>query len=411
MYTSSGQLTFCTNIFPGAGWKEHFTQLQQSVPGIKQEVSPDKPFGIGLRLSNTASEELLLGENLSAFTQWMHEHNCYVFTMNGFPYGSFHHTQVKDKVHAPDWTTEERIAYTNRLAMILSHLLPELMEGGISTSPLSYRHWHSQEQLNTVFEQATNNILRVVKQLIEIKEATGKLIHLDIEPEPDGLLESGTEFLQWYQQYLLPKGIDFLQKQFGWDEMKASEALRNHVQLCYDVCHFAVGYEAHEFILQQLNAEGIKVGKIQISAALKAVLPNTEDKRKEVLQAFRQFDEATYLHQVVALQKNGSLVRYPDLPEAINDAGAADAVEWRSHFHVPLFVQDYGLLQSTQQDILQVLALQQLQPFTQHLEVETYTWDVLPAGLKLPLQDSIVRELKWVQELLQRVPSVVALNY
>jgi hypothetical protein len=163
--------------------------------------------------------------------------------MNGFPYGGFHHTKVKDQVHAPDWTTNERVSYTIRLFHILEELLPENMEGGISTSPLSYKYWHEAGRQHEVFEKTTENILQVIEQLIQIKIKTGKLLHLDIEPEPDGLLESGPEFFDWYENYLLPMGETFLQKQRGYTPAESVHEIKEHMQLCYDVCHFAVGYE------------------------------------------------------------------------------------------------------------------------------------------------------------------------
>jgi hypothetical protein len=132
-------------------------------------------------------------------------------------------------------------------------------------------------------------------------------------------------------------------------------------------------------------------------------MPHEQIEREPVIQAFRQFNESTYLHQVVARQRNGSLKRYPDLPEALMDADNPSTEEWRSHFHVPLFIQDYGLLKSTQTDIRNVLSIQRDQPFTSHLEVETYTWEVLPDALKVPLSESIIREVEWVKEYLNKV--------
>src|ERR1044071_9322074 len=133
MKTYHGHLSYCTNIHAGESWSEHFESIQKHIPAIKQKVSPVKPFGVGLRLSNIASLELYKKENLLAFQNWLKKCNCYVFTMNGFPYGSFHQTKVKEHVHTPDWTTTDRVEYTIRLAHILSALLPEGMEGGIST--------------------------------------------------------------------------------------------------------------------------------------------------------------------------------------------------------------------------------------------------------------------------------------
>ena len=402
MDTRHGQLTYCSNIHSGESWKEHFAQLQQHIPLIKERVSPGHSFGIGLRLSNIASLGLENQETLLSFTDWLKENDCYIFTMNGFPYGSFHDTIVKDKVHAPDWTSRDRVDYTIRLAEILSKLLPEKREGGISTSPLTYRHWHSLEEVDEVFKKTTSLLLEVVIQLINIKANTGKTIHIDIEPEPDGLLESGIEFINWYDDYLLPSGTKLLNERYGWANEVSVNVLKEHVQLCYDICHFAVGYEDHEKMIALLNEKEIKVGKIQISAALKAAISPVAAERKSVIDAFGQFNEATYLHQVIALQKDRSLKKYPDLPEALLQADDPLTIEWRSHFHVPLFVENYGALQSTQQAIITVLNRHKQQPFTQHLEIETYTWDVLPKNLKLPMTDSIIREMEWVISLLKK---------
>jgi len=316
MKTTHGQLTYCSNIHPGESWQEHFAQLQLHIPLIKKQVNPSGRFGIGLRLSNIASLELK-EKSLLEFIEWLKGNDCFVFTMNGFPYGSFHHTIVKDEVHAPDWTNRDRVDYTIRLAEILSQLLPENMDGGISTSPLSYRHWHSAEQMDSVFKKTTFHLLEVIMKLIEIKNNTGKIIHIDIEPEPDGLLESGIEFINWYDEYLLPLGTSLLQERFGWTTEISVKVLKEHVQLCYDICHFAVGYEDHEQMTKLLKQKSIRIGKIQISAALKAGLPVVVEERKPVIDAFAQFNESTYLHQVIALQKNGELKKYRDLPEAL----------------------------------------------------------------------------------------------
>jgi hypothetical protein len=404
MQTNFGHLTYCTNIHAGEGWADHFKALRENIPAIKARLSPDRPFGIGLRLSHLASLDLGTDEEMQTFKEWLDATGCYVFVINGFPYGGFHHTKVKDQVHAPDWTTQDRVLYTIQLFNILSELLPKTLEGGVSTSPLSYKHWHatSREERAKVIENATENVLKVVQHLITLHERKGQLLHLDIEPEPDGLLGNGREFLSWYIHTLIPAGIKYLKKHLGYAEDRAVEAIRRHVQLCYDICHFAVGYEDNGAIIRELGIQKIEVGRIQISAALKGdVAPNPIDRRK-VIEAFSQFNEATYLHQVVARQEDGSLTRYPDLPEALADANNPLTREWRSHFHVPLFAKNYGALQSTQSDIESVLSMHMKKPFTAFLEVETYTWEVLSPNLRLPLQDSIARELQWVLDLLAK---------
>ena len=398
MQINQAHLSYCTNIHAGESWPEHFLALQMYFPAIKLQVSPDQPMGIGLRLSHIASLELIKEENLLLFKQWLTGQSAYVFTMNGFPYGGFHHIKVKDQVHAPDWTTKERVEYTIRLFDILEKILPDGIDGGISTSPLSYRHWFkTKEELGKARKIATANVLEVVEKLINLELTTSKILHLDIEPEPDGLLETGEEFIGWFENELLPAGIDLITNKFGVDVARAEEMLKNHVRLCYDVCHFAIGYESHSSIVNQLHHKGIKIGKIQISAALKAEMEPDVFERKAIYNTFTKFNEPTYLHQVVARKHNGSFIRYPDLPEALQDIENPEINQWRAHFHVPVFLEDFGNLQSTQNDITEVLKLQKANQLSAHLEVETYTWEVLPKALKLPLQDSIVRELIWVK--------------
>jgi hypothetical protein len=321
--------------------------------------------------------------------------------MNGFPYGSFHNTTVKDQVHAPDWLTTERVQYTIRLAKILADLLPRNIEGSISTSPLSYRLWHHANHTSSIFETATIHVLLVVEEMIRIKKTTGKVLHLDIEPEPDGLLQTGDEFFDWYLNYLLPLGIVYLGDRFEYSEDEAEQVIKEHVQLCYDICHFSIGYENPKKVLEKAFNHGIRIGKIQISAALKASLVNN-DSRNSVINAFKEFNEPTYLHQVIALQNDGRLKRFSDLPDALENANDFSTIEWRSHFHVPLFIENYGILQSTQSDIVKVLTQHKRQPFSTHMEIETYTWEVLPSELKMPLSQSIIRELEWVLDFLNK---------
>lgn len=401
MFTKYGQITYCSNIHAGESWDEHFLALDKYFPAIKKEFSPDASLGLGLRLSHIASLELVKKENLQVFQQWLEKNNAYVFTMNGFPYGGFHNTSVKENVHLPDWSTKERLDYTLRLFDILSTLLPENLDGGVSTSPLSYRHWfHNTDEAALLKQTATENILLIAEQLISIHRTTGKLLHLDIEPEPDGVLETGMEFIDWFLDHLLVLGMPRISTRCGVSETEAAALLKTHIRLCYDVCHFAIGYEPHAEVVKHLKKNGIKIGKIQISAALKAIMPSDEPGREKIKESFSAFNEPTYLHQVVARTDNKNLSRYRDLPQALADIQNPAVKEWRAHFHVPVFEKDFALLQSTQDDIIEVLKIHKKNSLTQHLEVETYTWEVLAKKSKLPLQDSIVRELKWVRERL-----------
>jgi hypothetical protein len=320
--------------------------------------------------------------------------------LNGFPYGDFHRQVVKGKVHFPDWTTDDRRDYTIRSFRILAELLPEKVDGGISTSPISYRHWFkTQEELEQVMETATQNLLEVVAELAIIEKETGKLLHLDIEPEPDGILENSDEMIWLFNNWLIPRGISFLCDRFGISVIAAEEMIKRHIQVCYDVCHFAIVYEGPADTFAKFEAEGIRVGKIQISSALKVLIPEGLEAKLEIIQKLKPFAESTYLHQVVGRDQNQVLNSYSDLPKAIEKLAGTKDEEWRIHFHVPIFLEDYGALSSTQSAIKIVLNQILKNPhITNHLELETYTWEVLPEDTRLTLGESISRELAWVME-------------
>lgn len=395
------QLTYCTNVHPGAGWADVLANLERFVPPLKARFAPDRPFGIGLRLSNIDSVELLDGDNLAEFKQWLTANGCYVSTMNGFPYGPFHQTAVKEHVHAPDWRRDDRVDYTLRLATILAAILPDGEDGGISTSPLSYAGWVERDDRDA-WETMTWNILRVGEFLIRHKIVTGQVIHLDIEPEPDGLLGSMAELIDYVEGWLLPLGIRSLSDRLSVSKEAARRELLEHVRVCFDTCHVALGYEDPELVLDRFDDLGIKVGKIQVSSALKIKMPPAGEERIPVEEALVPFDEPTYLHQVIQRNNDGELVRYPDLPVAMPLIHDDEAVEWRVHFHVPIFVEHYATFGSTQETIVETLDLVRRRGFTDQLEIETYTWDVLPKAMKVELGSSIAREYEWVLDAFQR---------
>ena len=390
-----GYLTYCSNIHPGESWPDVFKSLQSHLPQVKAKVSPDEPMGIGLRLSNQASIEFT-ATGTSELLSWMKSKGFYVFTMNGFPYGGFHQQKVKDQVHQPDWTTDDRVNYTKRLFDILASLLPEGLDGGISTSPLSYKAWWEPSQVEDVFRRSTKNLVQVIMHLHQFYQNNGLLLHLDIEPEPDGLIENTQETITFFNDWLIPLGTKELMSALDIDFQQAREIILRHVTVCYDVCHFAVAYESPSTVMQKLTEAGIKVGKIQISSALKKNFEDTAVNREECADIFRSLNEPTYLHQVIARTKQGKLLQYPDLPQALEQINDQAVREWRTHFHVPVFIESYGILQSTQNDILEVLKLWVDNPMTHHLEIETYTWGVLPEELQIEINASIAREMHWV---------------
>jgi hypothetical protein len=373
----SFDLTYCTNIHPGEDWSSVEATLREAGPALKARLSPDKPFGLGLRLSALAAREGIEGGRVKAFRKFLDDSGLYVAVINGYPYGEFHGAAVKDQVFAPDWTSESRLSYTLDLLAVLSELLPEGMDGGISTMPLSYKPWISEGK-DADWQAIVRNLVRLTQAMHQLRRESGKFIHLDIEPEPDGLIENTGEVIAFYNDWLLPVG----------GQQLARPLLLDHIRVCFDSCHVAVEYENPAVALARLQAAGIQIGRVQLSSALKVDLPTNTGR-------LAPFADSTYLHQVIE-DRGVCLHHYPDLPDALAAPAEATAKQWRIHFHVPLFTADYDGFQSTQDDVRKVLALAVRNGFTRHLEIETYTWDVLPAALKLDMLDSITREFQWV---------------
>ena len=386
-------LTYCSNIHPANTWNEVFKNLKKFLPAVKKKLNHSGSFGVGLYLSNIASLQILEYNNLNDFKKWLDENGFYVFTMNGFPYGNFHGNIIKDSVYKPDWTTPERVSYTKRLFEILLFLIPTNINGGISTSPLAYKYWQREgDNLDQIYRKSVINLAEIAYFLHQLYLQTGKTLHLDIEPEPDCLLENSDEVIDFFNNWLLPIGSGYIAGKLQIDKTNAEQIILKHINVCYDICHFAVEYEEPETVINKLSAHNIPIGKIQISAALKAKFSASD---KTIITEFQKLHEPKYLHQVVIKEASGKLSHYRDLEDAVVSNNFKNN-EWRTHFHVPVFMKDYGQLQSTQDDILKVIKILKQKQITSHLEVETYTWEVLPDKFKTEMTDSISRELEWV---------------
>lgn len=392
-------LTYCTNIHPGESWSEVRASLEQYTLPLKQRLSPDEPFGVGLRLSDRAARELLDEDHLPRFREWLDEHGLYVFTINGFPYGGFHRQTVKEHVYEPDWRTDERVDYTLRLVRILAALLPEGMEGSISTSPISYKPWLSAEERPAALRAGAANLAHIATELHALHDRTGTLIHIGFEPEPDCLIENAEETVDFFENYLLTSPAPALRRNnvlHGSNGRKGTdEILRRHIRVCFDTCHFAVEYEAPENVLTWFEKAGIRISKLQISSAIRAPLKGD---KTAIAAALKPFAESTYLHQVVGRDPTGALIHYPDLSAALPGLESDSSEEWRIHYHVPIFVDQYQSLGSTQPEISEALEHVLREHATPHLEIETYTWDVLPDDLRTDVVASIEREYRWVLE-------------
>ena len=367
-------LAYCTNIHRGETWRETFAALKLHTLAVRERVSAHRPFAIGLRLSAVAARDLADPAKRREFRHWLEKNDCYVFTLNGFPYGPFHGARVKHAVYQPDWTTPERLAYTNQLFDLLAELVPPGLAGSVSTLPASFKDFiHQPAQLAAI----RDNLWRCLEHVAHMSQTRGRSLHLGLEPEPLCLLENSHETVDFFARMRQDRPRD--------------ERVNEFLGVNYDTCHLAVEYEEPRAALGRLREAGIKISKIHLSSALKTN-PTTE-----ALAELRMFADEIYLHQVVARTRTGELTFFRDLTDALASPSAAAAAEWRIHFHVPLHAPAAPPFANTNDHLLGTLDVLAGTPgLCSHLEMETYTWEVLPAGLKSrSVVDQLTAEYAW----------------
>ena len=367
-------LTYCSNIHPGESWGDVLNNLHAHTIAVKKEFSPTQSFPLGLRISHQAAQEIGSQEIID-FHQWCNEHDCYLLTINGFPYGTFHEQPVKAAVYEPDWRCLERAAYTNRLADLAAALMTRATDLSISTVPVAFKSDFAESDWFCVRE----NIIASLEHLQKVYQQTGIKIRLAFEPEPSCVLETMAETIDFFSRMNFP------------------QALQDFVGICFDCCHQAVEFEDPAQCLLLLHNANIAIVKVQVSSALRAT-------GAEIVNLI-QFNEPVHLHQVVAKGKNKNtteqlLERFVDLPNFQQRLQTgAEFSECRAHFHVPIFLQHLGYCGTTRfflKDFLPRLSN------TIPLEVETYSFKNLPGHLrKDSVSKSIVRELLWVKNLLE----------
>jgi hypothetical protein len=380
-------LAYCTNIHRGDDWPQTLASLETYTLAVRDRVSPGKPYAIGLRLSDLASRQLSEPAALDAFRNWLEEHNCYVFTINGFPFGRFHGAKVKEQVYRPDWTQPERLAYTNRLFDLLAQLVPEDVEGSVSTLPGSFKEFITTPDQRRLVRE---NLWRSIEHIERCSQRHARRLHLGVEPEPLGLFETSAETVSFFQEMSADRPRD--------------TRLRTFLGVNYDTCHLAVEYEDPGNVVAALQKEGIRISKIHLSSALQ-LAPN-----EAARSWLRRFADDTYLHQVVARGHDGEIRRYRDLDVALEKSTAG--AEWRIHFHVPLHATTFAHGQTTAPHLLGLLDLLSRQlDLCSHLEMETYTWEVLPEELRAgSVVEQLVREYDWCLRELARRGLGVAVN-
>jgi hypothetical protein len=289
---------------------------------------------------------------------------------------------VKEQVYAPDWTTVERVEYTNRLFDLLAKLVPDGVEGSVSTVPCSFKEFiKSPEQVKTM----RDNLWRCVEHIAKLSGQSGKKFHLGLEPEPLCYLETSAEAVKFFGELRANRPND--------------ARLDEHLGVNYDTCHLAVEFEEPRDVIRRFREHGVKISKLHFSSALK-VRPTQETRA-----ALKAFADDIYFHQVVERSEDRRIARYRDLDVALSQPSTLNPqppLEWRIHFHVPLHSKPTSLFDTTADHLLGVMDVLKNDPsLCSHIEMETYTWEVLPFELKnRDVVDQLVAEYEWTLDRL-----------
>lgn len=400
MSISDLPLSYCTNVHPGITLDDVVQGLEQVAAPVARRL-PD-PIAAGLWLSAPVIREVLVSPaGLQRLRETLDRCQLTCHTLNAFPYGDFHDSRVKENVYLPDWADSRRLSYTVDCARVLAALMPGsagqgAISGSISTMPLGFKERAYPENHR---ENCILQLLDAAEQLARIESGTGRTIRLAIEPEPFCLLETTAETIRFFQQLFHEAEIS-----------GRGPVARQHLGVCFDVCHQAVEFEDVAESIRALRSAEIRINKLHITCAIELKNPG---KNAAGRAALAKFAEPRYLHQTMALLPDGSVLRNVDLTAdwvLQPPAEFQQAAAWRVHFHVPVDCDVLGegeaVLGTTRNELRQVLAAVAELPYAPHLEVETYTWPVLPGQSKrseTELIDGLTNELAATRQLIKRL--------
>jgi hypothetical protein len=387
-----GHLTYSTLVHQTDNWEQLWKSVNTYLPAVKARVAPNQKFGVCLRTS-APSAELLSTEpsRVADLKTFFADNDLYLYTANAFVYGVFKKQVIKEDVYEPDWATPERRDYTKKVANLLAALAPEGINPSIQSAPLGFKPKVTGDDVVAAY---TSNVIDVVAHLVELQKETGKIVTLGLEPEPRCYLETTDETIQYFKTHLFaPQTTERLADKTGLHPADAAIAMKRHMGVVFDIGHQAVGYEDIPASLQKLVDNDVQIVKLQEAASMRMA-----EVTQKTVDALQPYTKTIYLSQTCQ-KKDGKTTWFLNLEDAIEDWYKNPGPrEWRTHFHVPVFLNDLGAFGTTRFALEEALAFHKKTPLSTHLEIETYTWDVLPEHLKTgDIVEYVTREIDWVK--------------
>lgn len=400
-------VTYSMNVHPSETLEEVRSAIREYAAPLAGRISSGAPFGLGLRLSAQAARELRRDASaVDSLGELLDRHRLFVFTLNGFPYGGFHAVRVKEKVFSPSWLQRERVQYTKDLAEVLVALSSGETLLTLSTVAGGFAPRRPVARQLQLF---LSNLVQVAVFLVELRDRTGCQVMVCLEPEPFSTLSTVKRAVEFFRTWVYGRGVGLLCGMRDVGPAQAEQILRDHLGVCLDASHAAVGFDGPGESYRLLRSEGIPVGKVQLSSAPEVSDPKASP---EAVARLRAFLERRYLHQVFAEDPNGGKTGLLDLGQLFAMPAAKfrswlRKKSWRTHFHVPIHLERLGPLGTTQRLLGPLLDEVLADSSSRHLEIETYTWDVLPprekdmAG-KGSLLESLAAEFRWLEGELKK---------
>lgn len=409
------RLAYCLNLHAAETLDETIAGIRAVTIPLRDRLARGAAFGVGMYLPARVAVPLASSRgarDLERLSGFLADQGLDPFTYNAFPYGGFHRAGLKRDVFRPTWMDDERVEFTlavARVAAALAGARDERAHLSISTHSGRFGRLSEDE-----VDACARNLASAALAMSRIESGGGARIVLALEPEPRA--SSGdTRQLASFLPRAWDAGARALAGEGRLSLATARDAMVRHVGTCLDTCHAAVEFEGPECFA--FTAERGALGKLQFSSALAVKDPARNRRGVEQLLSM---DEPRYLHQVTG-RAGEELARADDIADLSSALARGDTPwqrcdEWRCHFHVPVDLERVGSregeyaggLSTTRaraDEILAgVLALDAWPMSELHLEIETYTWDILPGAARGsgPLVDGLEREYAHVMGELER---------